>query len=142
MAERSSSPDWIDRSTSGGEGDVVSTAPVSAEKAAPVKENKDKQSEEVATEILKSIFGEVGELIDDYTCAVESNILLHGRMYVTPKFVCFYSNLFGLEKKIRIPYQHITTITKEMTGTGFNPLSQVYIVCVYSECNSTYIVSV
>ena len=23
-----------------------------------------------------------------------------GRMYVTKKFLCFYSNLFGLEKKV------------------------------------------
>ena len=57
---------------------------------------------------------EVGELIDgenhmwdfiflfqdsflpDFSCAVESSVLLHGRMYVTNRFLCFYSNLFGL----------------------------------------------
>lgn len=40
-------------------------------------------------------------LIADFSCAVESKILLHGRMYVTQKFICFYSNLFGLEKKVQ-----------------------------------------
>jgi hypothetical protein len=32
------------------------------------------------------------------------------------RFLCFYSNLFGVEKKIRIPYSHITSITKENTA--------------------------
>lgn len=40
----------------------------------------------------------------DFSCAVESRILLHGRMYVTTTFVCFYSNLFGFEKIIKIPF--------------------------------------
>lgn len=43
-------------------------------------------------------------------------MLLHGRMYVTTRFLCFYSNLFGLEKKIRVPYSHITLVTKENTA--------------------------
>jgi hypothetical protein len=37
-------------------------------------------------------------------------------MYITNRFICFYSNLFGLEKKIRIPYSHIRSITKENTA--------------------------
>ena len=52
----------------------------------------------------------------DFSCAVETKVLLHGRMYVTNRFLCFYSNLFGVEKKIRIPYSHITMITKENTA--------------------------
>jgi hypothetical protein len=40
-------------------------------------------------------------------------------MYITNKFICFYSNLFGLEKKIRIPYSHITVFTKENTALVF-----------------------
>ena len=73
----------------------------------------------------------------DFTCAVESTVLLHGRMYITSKFICFYSNLFGLEKKIRIPYSHIRSITKTMTAmvipnaisisTGQNVL---YCICI------------
>ncbi|CAM9800429.1 unnamed protein product, partial [Hapterophycus canaliculatus] len=50
----------------------------------------------------------------DFSCAVESRILLHGRMYVTSTFVCFYSNLFGFEKIIKIP--HMRCITKEKTA--------------------------
>jgi len=54
--------------------------------------------------------------MDDFSCAVESTVLLHGRLYVTDRFVCFYSNLFGLEKKIRIPFSHIAVVTKENTA--------------------------
>ena len=67
-------------------------------------------------DILRHVFGDVGTLIDDFSCAVESKVLLHGRMYVTTRFLCFYSNLFGLEKKIRIPYTHITAVAKENTA--------------------------
>lgn len=66
---------------------------------------------------LNSIFGKTVIIFSaDFTCAVESTVLLHGRMYITNKFICFYSNLFGLEKKIRIPYSHIKNITKENTA--------------------------
>ena len=48
-------------------------------------------------DILNELFGDVGELLRDYSCAVESSgILLHGRMFITERFSCFYSNLFGL----------------------------------------------
>lgn len=55
-------------------------------------------------------------IVVDFSCAVESTVLLHGRMYITTKYICFYSNLFGLEKKIRIPYSHIKSISKENTA--------------------------
>jgi hypothetical protein len=101
--------------------EVTVTSTNSATAPTPRSPNDGKQVEKneeaaAAAEILKTLFGEVGDLIGDYTCAIESNILLHGRMYVTSKFICFYSNLFGLEKKIRIPYQHVKLLTKENTA--------------------------
>lgn len=38
----------------------------------------------------------------DYSCAVESKVLLHGRMYVSDRYICFYSNFFGFEKKVSV----------------------------------------
>ncbi|KAH8063307.1 hypothetical protein JL722_2472 [Aureococcus anophagefferens] len=67
-------------------------------------------------EIVRTIFGDVGAIRRDFSCAIERKILLHGRLYVTERFICFYSNLFGFEKKIKIPYSHITCITKEYTA--------------------------
>ena len=67
-------------------------------------------------EILTHFFGNVGEMVDDFSCAIEATILLHGRLFISTKFACFYSNLFGLEKKIRIPLSHINVLTKEQTA--------------------------
>jgi len=67
-------------------------------------------------EIVRTIFGDVGAIRRDFSCAIERKILLHGRLYVTDRFICFYSNLFGFEKKIKIPYSYITCITKEYTA--------------------------
>lgn len=50
----------------------------------------------------------MADIPTDFSCAVESRILLHGRMYVTHTFVCFYSNLFGFEKTIKIPFWWVT----------------------------------
>lgn len=67
-------------------------------------------------EIVRTIFGDVGAIRRDFSCAIERKILLHGRLYVTDRFICFYSNLFGFEKKIKIPYSYISCITKEYTA--------------------------
>ena len=37
-------------------------------------------------------------------------------MYITTRCLCFYSNLFGMEKKLRIPFPHIVTIQKKKTA--------------------------
>jgi hypothetical protein len=63
-------------------------------------------------EIVTTIFGNVGVIQDDFFCAIERNLLLQGRMYVTNRFLCFYTNLFGFEKKIKIPYSSITTVSR------------------------------
>ena len=63
--------------------------------------------------MVSTIFGNVGKIKQDYTCAIQRQILLQGRMYVSEKFVCFYSNLFGFEKKVKIPYAAITACSKE-----------------------------
>ena len=67
-------------------------------------------------EIVRTIFGDVGTIRRDFSCAIEQKILLHARLYVTERFICFYSNLFGFEKKIKIPYSHVTCVTKENTA--------------------------
>jgi hypothetical protein len=54
--------------------------------------------------------------LDDFSCAIESKILMHGRMYVTSKCVCFYSNMFGVEKKVKIPHEKILTVKKLLTA--------------------------
>jgi len=66
--------------------------------------------------VVGQLFGRVGVPQNDYSCAVESTILLHGRMYITERFLCFYSNVFGLEKKIIIPLSVVLHISKANTA--------------------------
>jgi uncharacterized membrane protein YgcG len=66
--------------------------------------------------VMGQLFGRVGVPQNDYSCAVESTILLHGRMYMTERFLCFYSNVFGLEKKIIIPLSVVLQVDKANTA--------------------------
>jgi hypothetical protein len=45
----------------------------------------------------------VQNLIEDFNCALQKKILLQGHMYLFDRYVCFYSNIFGYEKKVRAP---------------------------------------
>jgi len=38
---------------------------------------------------------------------------LHGHIYLTSNFICFYANVFGSKTKVMIPYQRITSLEKK-----------------------------
>ena len=59
-------------------------------------------------------------------------MLLHGRMFLTNRHVCFYSNLFGFEKKLVIPMESVTRISK---GTTLKMLSNA--VRVFTRDNAS-----
>ncbi|CAN0287606.1 unnamed protein product, partial [Hapterophycus canaliculatus] len=53
-------------------------------------------------DICYQIFGDVGALIRDFSCAWDHKVVMHGRMYVTERRLCFYANFFGLEAKMSL----------------------------------------
>ncbi|KAJ1916079.1 hypothetical protein H4219_003980 [Mycoemilia scoparia] len=55
-------------------------------------------------------------LIDDYGCALQRDILVQGRLYLTDNHVCFYSNIFGWVTNLIIALDEIVTIEKRMTA--------------------------
>ncbi|KAJ2685717.1 hypothetical protein IWW39_004103 [Coemansia spiralis] len=55
-------------------------------------------------------------LIDDYGCALQRDILVQGRLYLTEDFVCFYSNIFGWVTNLIIAFDEIVSIEKKMTA--------------------------
>jgi len=79
-------------------------------------EMKQLNEEQYRREVIAQVFGDIGEIKEDFACAVQSKILLQGRLFITESCVCFYSNLFGYEKKIVLPWEGISCITKEMTA--------------------------
>ncbi|XP_060079829.1 protein Aster-B-like [Ylistrum balloti] len=51
-----------------------------------------------------------------YSCALQKDILVHGRMFLTQNWVCFYANIFRWETVLTIPCKEITAVTKEKTA--------------------------
>jgi len=55
-------------------------------------------------------------LIVDYSCALQKDILVHGRLYVTTNCLCFYANIFRWETQVTIKWKEVTAMTKEKTA--------------------------
>ncbi|CAH0476742.1 unnamed protein product [Peronospora belbahrii] len=81
----------------------------------PLQEEKEK--EKVRDQVICMIFDLhiSTEFYKDFSCAIASTLAMHGRMYPTSSHVCFYSNMFGRERKILIPYESIYAIEKTTT---------------------------
>ncbi len=58
-------------------------------------------------------------LIEDYSCALQRDIILAGRMYVSEGHICFSSNILGWVTTLIINYDEIVSIEKESTAMVF-----------------------
>uniref|UniRef100_A0A7M4E747 GRAM domain containing 1C n=1 Tax=Crocodylus porosus TaxID=8502 RepID=A0A7M4E747_CROPO len=52
----------------------------------------------------------------DYACALQKDIFLQGRLYLSENWLCFHSNIFRWETTISIALKDITFMTKEKTA--------------------------
>ncbi|XP_020298027.1 GRAM domain-containing protein 1B-like [Pseudomyrmex gracilis] len=71
------------------------------------------------SEDFKRIFKNVPDderLVVDYSCALQREILVHGRLYVSQNYVCFYANIFMWETLVSLRWKDVTSITKEKTA--------------------------
>lgn len=71
------------------------------------------------TEDFKKLFKDVSDderLIVDYSCAIQKDILVHGRLYVTQNYLCFHANIIVWETRLSIRWKDVTSITKEKTA--------------------------
>ncbi|XP_034025301.1 protein Aster-C isoform X2 [Thalassophryne amazonica] len=67
---------------------------------------------------FKKVFKDLPEsvrLIVDYPCALQRDILLQGRLYLSENWLCFYSNVFW-GTKIILSLKDITSMTREKTA--------------------------
>ncbi|KAM8731122.1 protein Aster-C isoform 2-T2 [Acanthopagrus schlegelii] len=67
---------------------------------------------------FKKLFKELPEserLLLDYPCALQRDILLQGRLYLSQRWLCFYSNVFW-STKITLTLKDIVTMTREKTA--------------------------
>ncbi|XP_065901985.1 protein Aster-A-like isoform X3 [Dysidea avara] len=79
-------------------------------------------------EEIHKLFSELPEeekLIDDYACALQREILLQGRLYITQNWLCFYANILTWVTLLTIPFKAIQSVTKEKTANLFPYAIQV-----------------
>uniref|UniRef100_A0A1B0D2N7 Uncharacterized protein n=1 Tax=Phlebotomus papatasi TaxID=29031 RepID=A0A1B0D2N7_PHLPP len=65
-----------------------------------------------------------------YSCALQKDILVHGRLYVSQNFLCFYANIFRWETSLSIKWKDVTSITKEKTA---RVIPNAILVCTDSD---------
>jgi hypothetical protein len=58
-------------------------------------------------------------LIEDYSCAIQREILAHGRMYVSEGHLCFSSNIFGWVTTLVMSFAEIVSVEKRSTALLF-----------------------
>ncbi|GAA5975614.1 hypothetical protein JCM5350_002669 [Sporobolomyces pararoseus] len=55
-------------------------------------------------------------LIEDYGCALQREILIQGRLYISEHHLSFYANIFGWVTSLTIPFAEVCSIEKRMTA--------------------------
>lgn len=65
---------------------------------------------------MMDYFSQIQKSFSDYSCALQREILVHGRMFVSQDYLCFHANIFGWETYLCLKWTNITAITKEKTA--------------------------
>jgi len=79
---------------------------------APPRRNKDFHA------LFKSV-PEDDYLIEDYSAALQKEILLHGRLYVSEGHLCFSSNILGWVTNLVISFDEVVSVEKKSTAVLF-----------------------
>lgn len=52
------------------------------------------------------------------SCALQRDLLLQGRLYISPNWLCFHASLFGKDIKVVIPVVSVQMIKKTQDGAA------------------------
>lgn len=90
----------------------------------PEKPEKEKKKKEFSSSRQKKfsrhfIQVEDEKVLNYFSCALVSDILLQGHLYITQNYFAFYSNVFGYVTKLLIPTVSVIKISKEKTAKMF-----------------------
>ncbi|KAI9665133.1 MAG: hypothetical protein M1831_002143 [Alyxoria varia] len=83
-------------------------------------------------------------LIDDYSGALQRDILLQGRMFVSERHVCFSSNILGWVTNLVISFDEVVSIEKKSTAVIFpnaivlQTLHSKHVFASFMSRDSTY----
>ncbi|KAI0462670.1 hypothetical protein LJB42_004166 [Komagataella kurtzmanii] len=59
------------------------------------------------------------KLIEDYSCALQKELLVQGKLYISEAHICFYSKLLGFQTAVIIPISEVVQISKKVTALLF-----------------------
>ncbi|OQV13202.1 putative GRAM domain-containing protein 1B [Hypsibius exemplaris] len=71
------------------------------------------------SEEFKKLFPAVAEnerLLIDYSCALQRDILVQGRFYISQYHICFYAKIIAWETNICTPWKSVISLSKERTA--------------------------
>lgn len=83
-------------------------------------------------------------LIDDFSCALQLQILAHGRLYVSEGHLCFNSNIFGYVTTLVMSFDEILSVEKRSTALLFknglliSTINAKHIFASFASRDSTY----
>ncbi|GFS17204.1 GRAM domain-containing protein 3-like [Elysia marginata] len=82
--------------------------------------------------------------LESFSCAFKGDILLHGQLYVSHHWACFYSKIKARGRLIEIPFEKIISITREKlaliipNAIGIQTADQKYVFGSFISRDSTY----
>lgn len=83
-------------------------------------------------------------LLADFSCALSRDILVQGKMYLSPNYICFNSNILGWVTNIVVPIQEIIQIEKKSTAVLFpngmviRTLHQKFVFATFLSRDTTF----
>ena len=83
-------------------------------------------------------------LIEDYSCALQREILAHGRLYVSEGHLCFSSNILGWMTTLVMSFDEIVSVEKRSTallfknGLMISTLHAKHIFASFTSRDATY----
>ncbi|KAI0132583.1 hypothetical protein BJ170DRAFT_700427 [Xylariales sp. AK1849] len=83
-------------------------------------------------------------LIEDYSCALQREILAHGRLYVSEGHLCFSSNILGWVTTLVMSFDEIVSLEKRSTALVFknglmiSTLHAKHVFASFTSRDSTY----
>lgn len=84
------------------------------------------------------------KLIDNFSCALSKDILVHGRMFLLENYICFNLNILGFVTHLVIPLREVIKIEKKSTavlfpnGVVIKTLHQRYVFATFLSRDHTF----
>ena len=57
-----------------------------------------------------------GRYFVDYLCALQKDVLIQGRMYLSQNYLSFHANIFNWKTSLSLKFEDISDITREKTA--------------------------